>query len=74
MRAPDRYLAAALAERPDEDLAAELSCPRAYVWRLRLMGWPRTDHWDADVQLMAAAISADARALGALLRGTVHHG
>ena len=29
MRAPGRYLAAALAELPDEDLAAELGCPRA---------------------------------------------
>jgi hypothetical protein len=58
MTRPDRYLAAALAEETDASLAALVGCPVSQVWRLRLMGWPRADRWDADVQLMADALGA----------------
>jgi hypothetical protein len=68
MAAPDRYLAAALAEETDASLAALLACAPPRVWRLRLMGWPRTDQWEADVADMAASIGADAELLGGLLR------
>jgi hypothetical protein len=65
---PERYLAAALAEWTDEVLAAELDCSPGVVWRLRLMGWPRTDRWASDVQLMADALGAETGPLAALLR------
>src|SRR3954470_17480982 len=65
---PDRYLAAVLAEWLDEDLARELGCSRTVVWRLRLMGWPRADRWDADVALMAEVLMADRAQLASLLR------
>jgi hypothetical protein len=65
---PERYLAAALAEWTDEVVAAELACAPAVLWRLRLMGWPQTDRWVTDVQLMADALGADTSALAALLR------
>jgi hypothetical protein len=68
MGRPDRYLAAALAEWLDDDLAAELGCSAAWVWRLRLMGWPRVDQWAADVALMAEALGADVGQLDSLLR------
>ena len=71
MGRPDRYLAAALAEQTDADLAAELACSTAWVWRPRLMGWPRTDRWAADVQLMAEALGANVAALDALLAGLI---
>ena len=68
MARPDRYLAATLAEHTDASLAALLGCSPRWVWRLRLMGWPRADRWDADVQLMAEATQADVGALAAPLR------
>jgi hypothetical protein len=68
---PDRYLAAALAEWLDEDLAGELGCSRTVVWRLRLMGWPGVDRFDADVALMADALGADRSRLAALIRSLV---
>jgi hypothetical protein len=64
---PDRLLAAALAEYPDEDLAAAIGAPSASCWRLRLMGFPRDTHWADDVQRMAEAVEADPRLLGRLL-------
>ena len=64
---PDRYLAAALAEQLDEDLAAELGCPVSMVWRLRLAGWPRVDRWHADLATIAAVVGCDVEALAALL-------
>jgi hypothetical protein len=66
--APDRYLAAALAEETDTSLAALLGCAPSRVWRLRLMGWPRADSWAADVTGMAEGVGADAERLGSLLR------
>jgi hypothetical protein len=68
MTRPDRYLAAVLAEDTDESLAAQVECATAWVWRLRLMGWPRTDRWDTDVALMAEALGADRTQLDQLLR------
>jgi hypothetical protein len=65
---PDRYLAAALAEQTDDELAAELGCSKTQVWRLRLLGWPRVERWDADVQLMAESLGAEVSRLAALLR------
>ena len=65
---PDRFLAAALAELPDDWLAAELGCPVGRVWRLRLAGYPRADRWDQDVAALATVLNADAARLGALLR------
>jgi hypothetical protein len=71
MTRPDRYLAATLAEWTDELLSDELGCSATVVWRLRLMGWPRTDRWETDVQLMAEALQADPRRVTALLRSAV---
>jgi hypothetical protein len=68
MARPDRYLAAVLAEDTDDALAAQLGCAASVVWRLRLMGWPRTDRWDGDVALMAEALGADRTQLDGLLR------
>jgi hypothetical protein len=68
MAAPDRYLAAALAEETDASLAVLLACAPERVWRLRLMGWPRADQWGADVDDMATSIRADAELLGGILR------
>ena len=63
MLRPDRYLAAALAEWPDEDLAAETGADPGKVWQLRLCGWPRNSAWAADVRQLAALVDADPRAL-----------
>jgi hypothetical protein len=68
MRAPDRYLAAVLAEWPDEDLAAELGADRHLIWQLRLCGYPRAERWAADVVDLALLVDADPRRLEALLR------
>jgi hypothetical protein len=68
MQHPDRYLAGALVELRDEDLSAELACHGAWVWWLRLLGSPRLGQWHPDVQRMATAVGAHARALGALPR------
>ncbi len=65
---PGLLLATALAEYPDDWLAARLGCPVAGVVRLRLCRPPRADHWAADVQAIAAAVGADVGALAALLR------
>ena len=67
MAQPDRFLAAALGELTDEVLAAETGAPVGQVYRLRLMGWPRTDQWDEDVRQMATAITADPRLLSIVL-------
>jgi hypothetical protein len=69
MARPDRYLAAMLAEETDESLAAAVGCSPAWVWRLRLMGWPREAQRDADVRLMAEALGADVAQLATLLGG-----
>ena len=68
MLAPDRYLAALLAEIPDEDLAAELGAARCCVWKLRFCGWPRVDRWENDLGLMAALVGADVGRLEGLLQ------
>jgi hypothetical protein len=64
----DRYLAATLAEWPDEDLAAAIAADPARIWLLRLAGWPRLEHWAADLDKLAAVASADAYLLGAFLQ------
>src|SRR3954470_24061193 len=68
MRSPDRYLAAALAEWPDEDLAAALGADPASVWQLRLAGWPRLDRWADALAELAALVGTDAYLLGEFLQ------
>ena len=65
---PTRYLAAALAELPDEDLARELHADPEQVWRLRLAGHPRRGQLIADVYRLALLVDADPQALKALLQ------
>jgi hypothetical protein len=67
MLRPERYLAAALAEWPDADLAAEIAADPVKVWRLRLCGWPREACWAEDVRQLAALVDGHARLLGGLL-------
>jgi hypothetical protein len=64
----DRYLAAALAEIRDEDLAAELGTDLLAVRRLRVASPPRPDHWRQDVQQLALAIGTHQSALAARLQ------
>src|SRR5438270_27517 len=59
MLRPDRYLAAALAEWPDDDLAYATRGHAAAMWRLRLCGYPRADQWHRDTQQLAALVGAD---------------
>ena len=68
MLQPDRYLAAALAEIPDEDLAAELGADRRQVWRLRFASYPRADRWDLGLEAFAALLDTDVERLAALLQ------
>jgi hypothetical protein len=68
MLRPDRYLAAALAEWPDEDLAYARRADPVQVWRLRLCGYPRSDRWHHDTQQLAALVGADVGLLRTLLR------
>jgi hypothetical protein len=68
MRRPDHYLAALIAEIPDEDLASELSADPNQVWQLRLCGYPRAERWAEDLGQMAALVDASADRLDALLR------
>jgi hypothetical protein len=68
MRHPDTYLAAALAEWPDEDLAWELGCDPERVWRLRLSQPPRVGHWEADVRGLADLAGVEPTRLAAVLR------
>jgi hypothetical protein len=65
---PDRFLAAALAEIPDEQLAIAIGALPAVVWRLRLCSWPRMDRWAADVEKLAALVDVRPRELEVLLR------
>jgi hypothetical protein len=65
---PARYLAAALAELPDEDLAAACGAAPARVWLLRLCRYPRAERWAADVAVLAALVDASAWELQTLLR------
>jgi hypothetical protein len=68
MRQPDRFLAAALAEIPDADLAAATGADPRRVYRLRLCGYPRMDRWAADVAQLAAHVDARPHELEAVLR------
>ena len=68
MRHPNRYLAAALGELPDKEVAHALMAHPARVYRLRLMEWPRAGQWETDVRQMAAAIGAQPDLLAALVR------
>jgi hypothetical protein len=68
MLRPDRYLAAALAEWPDEDLAYATRAEPGQVWRLRLCGYPRADRWPHDTAQLAALVGAGVGLLRTLLR------
>jgi hypothetical protein len=68
MTRPDRYLAAALAEWPDEDLAYATRADPAAVWQLRLCGYPQSDRWHAETAQLAALVCADVGLLRTLLR------
>ena len=68
MLRPDRYLAAALAEWPDADLAYATRADLATVWKLRLCGYPRADRWRQDTAQLAAAVGADVGLLRTVLR------
>jgi hypothetical protein len=68
MLCPDRYLAAALAEWPDEDLAYPMCADLAAVWQLRLCGYPRGDRWHAETAQLAGLVGADVGLLRTLLR------
>jgi hypothetical protein len=68
MLRPDRYLAAALAEWPDEDLAYAIRSDPATVWKLRLCGYPRADRWHHDTVQFAALVGAAVGLLRTLLR------
>jgi hypothetical protein len=67
MQHPERFLAAALAEIPDEDLAAAIGADPRRVYQLRLCGWPRASTWAGDVQRMAEFVGGDAHRLARLL-------
>ena len=68
MLRPDRYLAAALAEWPDEDLAYATRADPRQVWRLRLCGYPRRDRWQQDMQQLARLVGADVGLLRTMLQ------
>jgi hypothetical protein len=68
MLRPDRYLAAALAEWPDEDLAYATRADPTRVWQLRLCSYPRADRWHCETQLLAALVDADVGLLRTMLR------
>ena len=56
MLRPDTYLAALLAELPDEDLADAVGADVRLVWRLRLAVWPRQHRREQDITALATAI------------------
>jgi hypothetical protein len=68
MLRPDRYLAAALAEWPDEDLAYAMRADPGKVWHLRLGSYPRADRWHANTQQLADLVDADVGLLRIMLR------
>jgi hypothetical protein len=67
MLRPDRYLAAALAEWPDEDLANAMRADVTTVWQLRLCGYPRADRWHAETAQPAALVEPDVGLLRTVL-------
>ena len=67
MRHPDRYLAALLAELPDEDIAAAVGADPQLIWRLRLAVWPRRHRWELDIAALATAIDASPAQLESFL-------
>jgi hypothetical protein len=68
MLQPDRYLAAALAEIPDENLVGELGIDLPTVRRLRVSRPPRPDHWHQDMLQLAMALNVNLPALETLLQ------
>ena len=64
----ERYVAAALAELPDEEPAAACGAAPARGWLLRLCRHPRAERWAADVAVLAALVDARAWELQTLLR------
>lgn len=68
MLRPNRYLAAALAEWPDEDLAYPMRGDPATLWRLRLCGYLRADQWARDTTQLAVLVGAELGLLRTLLR------
>ncbi len=71
MAFPATFLAAALGEFPDLELALELDADADKVWRLRLSMYPRSASWTADISRLADAIGGDPVLLDALLRRLV---
>ena len=68
MLQPDRYLAAALAEWPDDHLADAMQADPGKIRRLRLSGPPRPSHWHRDTRRLAALVDADPGLLRIVLR------
>jgi hypothetical protein len=68
MQRPEKYLAAALAEWPDEDLAYAMRADPGKVWQLRLCNYPQAEHWHADTQQFADLVDADVGLLLIMLR------
>ncbi len=56
---PAHFLAAPLAELPDEDLAAAIGASPAKAWRLRICGYPRRNSWADDIRRMAALVDGE---------------
>jgi hypothetical protein len=65
---PESYLAAALAEVPDDDLAAVIGADPRRVWLLRLADWPRLEHWAGDLDQLAGLVGADGSLLAVYLQ------
>lgn len=70
---PRQYLAAALAEIPDTELALELQADPARIWRLRTCFYPQLpgwgdESWDAALARMAALTGSSPVLLEARLR------
>jgi hypothetical protein len=65
---PESYLAATLAEFPDADLATAIGGDPRRVWLVRLVGWPRLEHWANDLDQLSALAGADSYLLGVFLQ------
>jgi hypothetical protein len=67
MLRPAVFLAAVLAEWPDEDLAAAIGADPLKVWHLRLCRHPTTEYWHEDVAQLATLVDGDASLLANVL-------
>ena len=68
MLQPDRYLAAVLAEWPDEYPASAMQADPAKILRLWLSSPPRASHWHRDTRRLATLADADLDLLRYVLR------